>query len=386
MGRRAVPGLLNCYTDSLTRPARVLNPMGFWELLTNPKRNLVQAIEPTRTFEDVILPLATLRSLEFALNQIEKHELIFNHWGLGERHTDGVGLAFAFAGPPGTGKTICAEALAHALGKKLLIVRYSELESMWVGETGKNVVSLFRAAAEQDAVLFFDEADAIASRRFVSLSYGYEREANAVVNVLLSELEHFPGVTIFASNLAANFDPAFERRIRTHILFELPSGRERELIWKVQLHSERTPLAEDVNFRDLADRFEVSGGDIKNAVLKAAQMASLEPGDDRDKKIHQRHFEAGMQEVIAGKRVMEQSLFNGGNGSSGLSGLSPFHDLLKSQEELKGELESFDTRLRSLAEEIQGLRGSIIRGRRLELILFAVVLLVALVALMRTFF
>lgn len=359
--------------------------MGFWELLTNSKRNLTQAIEPTRTFNDVILPVATLRSLEYALTQIEKHELIFNHWGLGERHTEGIGLAFAFAGPPGTGKTICAEALAHALGKKLLIVRYSELESMWVGETGKNVVSLFRAAAEQDAVLFFDEADAIASRRFVSLSYGYEREANAVVNVLLSELEHFPGVTIFATNLAANFDPAFERRIRTHILFELPSARERELIWKVQLHAERTPLAPDVDFRSLANRFDVSGGDIKNAVLKAAQMASLEPGDDRGKKIHQRHFEAGMQEVLAGKRVMEQSLFDGGNGASALAGLAPLQSLVKSQEELKGELDSFETRLRTLGDELQGLKALLASGRRLEVILIVVVLLIALAALVRTF-
>jgi len=359
--------------------------MGFWDLLTNSKRNLVQAIEPTRTFRDVILPVATLRSLEYALTQIEKHELIFNHWGLGERHTDGLGLAFAFAGPPGTGKTICAEALAHTLGKKLLIVRYSELESMWVGETGKNVVSLFRAAAEQDAVLFFDEADAIASRRFVSLSYGYEREANAVVNVLLSELEHFPGVTIFATNLAANFDPAFERRIRTHILFELPTARERELIWKVQLHAERTPLGEDVDFRSLAERFEVSGGDIKNAVLKAAQMASLEPGDVRDKKICQRHFEAGMQEVLAGKRVMEQSLFEGSNGSSAFSGLAPLQTLLKSQQEQKSELESFDSRLENLQEEVRSLKGALAQARRLDLILFAVVLLIALTALARTF-
>jgi len=359
--------------------------MGFWELLTNTKRNLTQAIVPTRTFEDVILPVRTLRSLEYALTQIEKHELIFNHWGLGERHTDGLGLAFAFAGPPGTGKTICAEALANALGKKLLIVRYSELESMWVGETGKNVVSLFRAAAEQDAVLFFDEADAIASRRFVSLSYGYEREANAVVNVLLSELEHFPGVTIFATNLAANFDPAFERRIRTHILFELPTAAERELIWKVQLHAERTPLGADVVFRSLAERYEVSGGDIKNAVLKAAQMASMEPGEDRDKRIHQRHFEAGMQEVLAGKRVMEQSLFDGGNGASALSGLAPLQSLLKGQEELKGELEAFDTRLQGVSEEIEGLKRSLATGRRLELILFVLVLLIALAALARTF-
>ena len=101
-------------------------------------------------------------------------------------------------------------------------------------------------------MLFFDEADAIAGRRFTSVDQGYQREANAVVNVLLRELEEFPGVVIFATNLAANFDPAFERRIRTHILFEQPGLEEREKIWKVQIHGRKTPLGDDVDFRALA--------------------------------------------------------------------------------------------------------------------------------------
>src|SRR5687768_13670053 len=105
-----------------------------------PKRaELVEALEPHRTFDDVILPQSTSIALDHALTQIKKHDLIFQDWGLGERHSTGRGLAFNFAGPPGTGKTICAEAIAHALAKKLLVVRYSEVESLWAGETGKNV-------------------------------------------------------------------------------------------------------------------------------------------------------------------------------------------------------------------------------------------------------
>src|SRR5919107_1347111 len=130
-------------------------------------RRAVETIAPERTFADVILPPTTRRTLDLALAQVRSHSLIFGRWGLGERHATGLGLAFNFAGPPGTGKTICAEAIARALGKKLLIVNYAEVESMWVGETPKNVVSAFRAAAEQNAVLFFDEADAIAARRTV---------------------------------------------------------------------------------------------------------------------------------------------------------------------------------------------------------------------------
>ena len=249
-------------------------------------------------------------ALDEALSLVRSHELIFTQWGLGERHSSGLGLAFNFAGPPGTGKTICAEAIATALGKKLLSVRYAEMESMWAGETPKNVAAVFKMASEDDAVLFFDEADAIASRRTTGAAQAYQRESNTVVNVLLRELEIFNGVVIFATNLAVNFDPAFERRIRTHVRFEMPGVDEREQIWKVQIHPAKTPLAPDVNFRALAERYAVSGGDIKNAVLKAATTAAAETGNDLAKVIRQSHLERAMEEVVSAKSVMQQSLFN----------------------------------------------------------------------------
>lgn len=270
----------------------------------------VEFVAPQRTFADVVLPPETRRTLEQALGQVRNHSLIFTRWGLGERHASGLGLAFNFAGPPGTGKTICAEAIANSLGRKLLVVDYAELESMWVGETPKNIVGAFRAAAEQRAVLFFDEADAIAGRRSVGASLPHQREANITVNVLLRELEEFNGVVIFATNLAANFDPAFERRIRAHVRFDMPEVEEREKIWKVQIHPNKTPLAKDVDFRLLAERFAISGGDIKNAVLKAAAAAAASPGPDRGKQIHQEHFERAIAEVLAAKSVMQQSLFS----------------------------------------------------------------------------
>lgn len=276
------------------------------------RRASVETIVTSRTFADVVLPPRTRVALDEALSLVRSHELIFTQWGLGERHSTGLGLAFNFAGPPGTGKTICAEAIATALGKKLLSVRYAEMESMWAGETPKNVAAVFRMATEEDAVLFFDEADAIASRRTTGAAQAYQRESNTVVNVLLKELEAFNGVVIFATNLAVNFDPAFERRIRTHVRFEMPGVEEREKIWGVQIHPAKTPLAPDVNFRALAERFEVSGGDIKNAVLKAATMAAGEPGQDLSKRIRQSQLERAMEEVVAGKTVMQQSLFGEG--------------------------------------------------------------------------
>ena len=272
-------------------------------------RALVSVAVPRRSFADVVLPPSTRRALDNALVQIRKHDLLFGQWGLGERHESGLGLAFNFAGPPGTGKTICAEAIAHALGKSLLVVRYNELESQWAGATAKNVAAVFASAAEQDAVLFFDEADAIATRRSTGAGLPQDRESNLTVNVLLRELDGFNGVVIFATNLAAHFDPAFERRIRTHVRFVMPGPEERERIWQVQIHPRKTPLGRDVDFKSLAQRYEAAGGDIKNAVLKAASSAAAEKGSDAGKAIYQRHFERAMEEVLAAKNVMQQSLF-----------------------------------------------------------------------------
>ena len=155
-------------------------PISFSRLFGTSGRRAIDSIVPRRTFDDVILPLSTRRALDNALAQVTQHDLIFRRWGLGERHSTGLALAFNFAGPPGTGKTICAEAIAHSLGRHLLLVRYAELESMWMGETAKNVAAIFHTAREEEAVLFFDEADAIATRRSTSVDHGFQRESNAL--------------------------------------------------------------------------------------------------------------------------------------------------------------------------------------------------------------
>jgi hypothetical protein len=339
--------------------------------LMPPRRALTELVTPRRTFDDVVLPPSTYRQLNHALAQIRHHDLIFQQWGLGERHDTGLGLAFNFAGPPGTGKTICAEAIAQALGKRLLVVRYAEMESMWVGETGKNVASVFRLAAEHDAVLFFDEADAIASRRFTSFQQGAQREMNTVVNVLLRELDGFGGVVVFATNLAVNFDPAFERRIRTHILFELPGTDERELIWRVQIHPRKTPLGDDVDFRALAERFETTGGDIKNAVLKAAQMAASEDRGDGAQRIEQRHFVSAMEEVQSAKRVMEQSLFGADDPTGELAALGGaaggFGQMTTRQQTLEDDLSTLASRLVEVEDQgVEVSRALSLQGEQRE--------------------
>jgi len=246
------------------------------------------------------------------------------------------------------------------------VVRYAELESRWVGQTSKHVANVFRTAEREDAVLFFDEADAIAGRRFSAVSAAYEREANAIVNVLLHELETFPGVVIFATNLAANIDPAFERRIRTHILFDMPNVEERERIWSVQLHARKTPLADDVDFRTLAEAYPRSGGDIKNAVLKAAQIATTEPGPDAQKRIHQRHFVQGMEEVIAAESVMSQSLFESAAAAAGPAG-GVLEQMAEGQEQLRAELGLVAERLDAM-ERGQASAGKESERRQAELL------------------
>src|SRR5262245_63818293 len=126
-------------------------PTPIARLFGSSARRAVELVAPRRTFDDVVLPPATRRALDTALAQVTQHDLIFNRWGFGERHPTGLALAFNFAGPSGTGKTICAEAIAHSLGRRLLLVRYAELESLWMGETPKNVAAIFQRAREEEA-------------------------------------------------------------------------------------------------------------------------------------------------------------------------------------------------------------------------------------------
>lgn len=325
--------------------------------LERKANGLLELITPRRSFNDVVLPPETRQELYEALTQIEKHRLIFSQWGLGERHPTGNGLVFNFAGPPGTGKTICAEAVAYTLGRKLLRVSYAELESCWAGETGKNIRQVFREARTADAVLFFDEADSVATRRFSTVAGGYEREANQSVNILLKEVEEHDGVIIFATNLASNFDPAFERRIRTHILFRMPSVAERERIWKVQVHPDKTPLAEDVDFHALAQQFELTGGNIRNAVLKAAQIAAAEEGPDERKRIYQRHFQVAVSQVMAARQVMQQNAVDPGAASE------PLQEAMEMAQRrfalLDEDINACRTELGILSEAQEELRGTV---------------------------
>src|SRR3989344_6528455 len=230
---------------------------------------LIEKVSPKKTFRDVIFSDELKKQIDMVIYQVNNHDVLLNKFGL-KNLQESNAISLNFSGPPGTGKTLTAEALAYELKKKLYIVRYSNLVDSYIGETGKNIVKVFEIARKDNAILLFDEADAIASSR-TQIFNSSDAETNLIRNVLLKELEKFNGTVIFATNLASNFDKAFERRINIHILFKIPDAKQREDIW--QLLSKSIPLNKDVNFYDLSEKYEFSGGHIRNAILNAARIA-----------------------------------------------------------------------------------------------------------------
>ena len=174
---------------------------------------------------------------------------------------------FLFYGPPGTGKTATAEALAAELGRPLLTADYSKIQNCFVGQTEKNIVALFRRARRHNAVLFWDEADAMFHDRDAASRAWEVRD----VNVLLQEIERFDGVCILATNRKPTLDKALARRITAKVEFPRPDRARRADIWR-KLLPPRMPLAEDVDPERLAEA-DLSGGEIKNVILNAARLA-----------------------------------------------------------------------------------------------------------------
>lgn len=227
------------------------------------------AREPLYSLGNLVLDAATAKRLESLKNRFATHRLVYEEWGLGETDPSGRHIAFNLYGPPGTGKTMCVEALAREWGKKLIDVSYAEIESKYVGETGKNIVAAFRAAKEQDALLFFDEADSILGQRMTSVTQAADQAVNVARAVMLKQLDAFDGIVAFATNLARNFDGAFVRRIPVHIEIPLPNEEGRKRILETIL-PDRVPFKDKIDFSLLAAKTSgLSGGDLKNVAVNA---------------------------------------------------------------------------------------------------------------------
>ncbi len=265
--------------------------------------------EPKYTLNDVVLPEKTRHQVDSILAEIQYEDLIYTEWGMGEKHKLDKALSVNFSGPPGTGKTLGAEALAHALNLNILVVPYQQLESKYVGETPKNIAKAFEFATSQKAVLFFDEADSFLGKRLENVSQSTDTAVNLTRSVMIMQLSSYEGIVIFATNLIRNYDPAFISRIRWKVQFDLPDEEARAKIWPAQIPS-KLPLDKSVNFAELAKQFdEISGRDIKNAVLKAVVAAAKEDKPKEEKRVTQSHFVEAIAEVIEANKAASKQEF-----------------------------------------------------------------------------
>lgn len=217
--------------------------------------------------DQLVLAQSVRASLDMAVAQAKHANVLVTQWGLGETIAYGRAVTLLFSGPPGTGKTACAEAVAHSQNKPILVADYSQIQNCFVGQTEKNIAKVFSQARAHGAVLFWDEADAMFYDRD-SATHNWEVRD---VNVLLQQIERFDGICILATNRKITLDPALERRISLKIEFERPDRAMRRRIWE-QLLPKKLPLEKNVDL-DTLSCTDLSGGEIKNVILNAARLA-----------------------------------------------------------------------------------------------------------------
>lgn len=233
-------------------------------------------IKPKYSLDKVIMSKEMREQVDDALSIIRNRKKIYDDWGFSEIDPQPKAV-LNFFGPPGTGKTMCAQGIASEMGQRILCVNYAEIESKYAGESPKNLIAAFRAAQDANAVLFFDEADSFLGKRISNVQSGHDQSINSLRSQMLIQLEDFEGIVIFATNLVKNFDQAFETRILRHIKFELPNIEARESIFKGMLPS-KVPTDhtfDKQDFRLLAESSEgFSGRDIRNSVLDTLSSAA----------------------------------------------------------------------------------------------------------------
>ncbi len=234
--------------------------------------DLAQRIEPTATWDDLILPPRERDLLATIAAHIGQRTTVHERWGMGGGGWRGRGVSALFAGPSGTGKTLAAEVLAGALNLDLYRIDLAITVSKYIGETEKNLRRVFDAAEEGGAILLFDEADALFGKRS-EVKDSHDRHANIEVSYLLQRMESYRGLAILTSNLKDSLDPAFLRRLRFMLQFPFPDAEQRAGIWR-RAFAAKTPT-EGLDVEKLS-RLNVSGGNIRNIALSAAFLAAAE--------------------------------------------------------------------------------------------------------------
>ena len=246
-------------------------------------------IAPTYTLDDVVLPADWHAQLEELVNHVVHAPQVMNAWGFAAQTPYGRGVAALFSGASGTGKTMAAQAIAHALKTEAFLVDLSRVVSKFIGESEKNLDAVFTDAERAGAVLVFDEADAIFGKRS-EIKDAHDRYANIEVAYLLQRMESFSGLIILTTNFRQNLDQAFLRRLRFVVEFPKPDAAAREAIWRRCL-PDNAPVARDVDFAALGRRIELTGGNIRQITLRAAFAAASEPsGDTQPRRIEMRHL------------------------------------------------------------------------------------------------
>jgi len=223
-----------------------------------------------------VLPPEQLGQLKDICNRAKYRHIVYGDWGFDRKLSLGKGLNALFSGPPGTGKTMAAEVIANELNLDLYKIDLSQVVSKYIGETEKNLDKIFTEAQNSNAILFFDEADALFGKRS-EVKDAHDRYANIEIGYLLQKMEEYDGITILATNLRKNMDEAFIRRIQVIIEFPFPDEEYRKLIWEVTFPTE-TPINDDVKFDILAREIKLAGGNIKNIALAAAFYAAGDGG------------------------------------------------------------------------------------------------------------
>jgi hypothetical protein len=238
----------------------------------------------TQSWEDLVLPQDQVDAILELMARVRGRSKVYEQWGFAQKVGKGLGVSALFSGPPGTGKTMVAALIARDLGLELYQVDMAKIVSKYIGETEQNLGALFDAAEAGHAILLFDEADALFGKR-TDVKSSNDRYANLETNYLLQRLETFTGICLLTSNHESHIDPAFQRRLSLHLRFELPDVDERAQLWRAMLPA-AAPVAPSIEFAALSRRYAMSGGYIRNAVLRAAFLAA-----DEGREITEHHLE-----------------------------------------------------------------------------------------------
>lgn len=237
--------------------------------------HLARRVVPRHTWSDLILPEDRLQQLREMQIRAQQAHIVQDNMGFGDKIAPHRGVSALFAGKSGTGKTMAAEVIARELGLVMYKIDLSGVVSKYIGETEKNLSTIFDEAQSSNAILFFDEADALFGKRS-EVKDARDRYANIEVAYLLQRIEQYDGIAILATNLRQNIDDAFTRRLHFLVDFPFPDTPHRQRIWQTHF-PEKAPLDADVDFAELAARYPLAGGHIRNAAVAAAYL-SVEDG------------------------------------------------------------------------------------------------------------